>query len=151
MSDSTTTTATLLGRTTLVWSLGLAAAIGAFLSSRIIWPPHPTVPHPTDAQVPFLIGLSVAEALAFGAGVVFLLSGWRFVERLIALPPWLRLASFLSVAWLLVSWWPHDNLHIHHALDLSALIAIEYAFHVSVMGCGAILAYAFYRLGAAQH
>ena len=58
---------------------------------------HPTVPHPTEAQIPFLIGLSVAEAVALGVGVVFLLSGWRFVERLTALPPWVRWASYLSV------------------------------------------------------
>ena len=138
------------GRTMAVWALGLAVAVGAFLSSRLIWPPHPTVPHPTEAQIPFLIGISLAEALALGVGVVFLLFGWRFVERLKALPLWVRWASYLSVGWSLVSWWPHDNLHIHHALNMWPLIAIEYAFHISLMACGAILAYAFYCLGRAH-
>ncbi len=137
-------------RAWVVWALGLAAAAGAFLSSHSIWPPHPTVPQPTEAQLPFLIGIAVAEALALGAGVVFLLSGWRHVERLTALAPWVRWASFLSVGWLLVSWWPHDNLHIHHALNLWPLIAIEYGFHISLMACGAILAYAFFRLSTAR-
>lgn len=137
-------------RTMVLWALGLAAAVGAFLSGRSIWPPHPTVPHPTEAQIPFLIGVSVAEAVALGIGVVFLLSGWRFVERLTALPPWVRWASYLSVGWLLVSWWPHDNLHIHHALNLWPLITIEYVFHVSLMASGAILAYAFYCLSTAH-
>jgi hypothetical protein len=137
-------------RTTVVWVLGLVATIGAFLSSRFIWPPHPMVPHPTEGQIPFLVGLSVAEAVALGVGVVFLLSGWRFAERPTALSPWLRWASYLSVGWLLVSWWPHDNLHIHYALDMWPLIAIEYVFHVSLMVCGAILAYAFYCLSTAR-
>jgi len=136
-------------RTMVLWIVGFAAAIGAFLSGRFFWPPHSTVPQPTDAQVPFLIGLSVAEAIALGIGVVFLLSGWQFVQRITALPPWVRWASYLSVAWLLVSWWPHDNLHIHHALDMWPLITLEYVFHVSLMVAGAILAYAFYRLSRA--
>ncbi len=134
----------------VLWTLGLAAAVGAFLSSSFIWPPHPTVPHPIEAQIPFLIGLSVTEAVALGVGIVFLLSGWRFVERLTALPRWVRWASYLSIGWLLVSWWPHDNLHIHHALNMWPLIVIEYVFHVSLMASGAILAYAFYRLGTAH-
>ena len=49
-----------------------------------------------------------------------------------------------------LSWWPHDNLHIHYALDMWPLIAIEYVFHVSLMVCGAILAYAFYCLSTAR-
>ena len=136
-------------RTMVIWVLGLVAAVGAFLSSRSIWPPHSTVPDPTAAQLPFLIGIAVAEAVALGIRVAFLLFGWQFVKQLSALPPWLRWASYLSVAWLLVSWWPHDNLHIHHALDMWPLITIEYAFHVSGMVCAAILAYAFYRLSTA--
>ncbi len=137
-------------RAMVFWILGLAAAAGAFLFGGSVWPPHATVPQPTGAQIPFLVGLSIAEAVALGGGIVFLLSGWRHIGRLTALPPWVRWASYLSVGWLLVSWWPHDNLHIHHALSMWPLIAIEYAFHVSLMAAGAILAYAFYRLGAAH-
>ena len=134
---------------TVVWGLGLAAAVAAFLSGQIIWPPHPTV-HPTAAQIPYLIGLAVAEDIALCIGVVFLLSGWRWVQRLTTLPPWLRWASYLSVGWLLVSWWPHDNLHIHHATDMWPLISIEYGFHVTLIVASVILAYAFYRLGSAH-
>jgi len=137
-------------RTIVPLGLALAIAAAAFLAGGVLWPPHPTVPVPSAAQAPFLIGVSAAEALAFGAGVVFLFSGWRYVGRLTALAPWLRWASFASVVWLLASWWPHDNLHIHHGLTLWPLIAIEYAFHVSLMASGAILAYAFHSLGTAH-
>lgn len=133
-----------------LWAVALALAVGAFLSARFIWPPHATVAPPTEAQLPFLIGLSAAEAVALGLGVAFLVAGWRRVGRLDALPAWLGWASFLSVGWLLVSWWPHDNLHIHHGLDMWPLIVIEYGFHVSLMAAGAILAYAFWRLAAAR-
>jgi len=138
-----------MSRTVVVWILGFAAAVGAFLSTRFFWPPHPMVPIPSEAQIPFLIGISIAEAIALGIGVVFLVSGWQFMQRLTALPPWLRWTSYLSVAWLLVSWWPHDNLHIHHALDMWPLITLEYVFHVSSMVGISILAYAFYRLSTA--
>ncbi len=136
-------------RTMLLWVLGLAVAVGAFLSGPVLWPPHSTVPHPTAAQLPFLIGLSIADAATFGVGVVFLVVGWPRIKRLTQLRPWLQCATYLSIGWLLVSWWPHDNLHIHHALDMWPLIGLEYAFHVTLMICGVILAYAAVQLGSA--
>ncbi|HEV8224498.1 MAG TPA: hypothetical protein VGP74_04510, partial [Rubrobacteraceae bacterium] len=43
--------------------------------------------------------------------------------------------------WFLVSWWPHDNLHIHNGEDLQGLLYIEYGFHVTLMLAGIVLAY----------
>ena len=65
--------------------------------------------------------------------------------------PRLATASYIGIAFLLVSWWPHDHLHqlVEH-LDFQSLIwgiaALEYFFHGGMMLCGAILALFFYRV-----
>jgi hypothetical protein len=49
--------------------------------------------------------------------------------------------AYLAIGWFLVNWWPHDSLHQHVGLELGGLLAIEYAFHVTLMIAGAALAY----------
>ena len=39
---------------------------------------------------------------------------------------------YLSIGWFLVSWWPHDNLHIHNG--------DEYGFHVTLIIAAGVLA-----------
>ena len=60
-------------------------------------------------------------------------------------------AMFLCIIWLLISWWPHDNLHKHNGLNLQGLLFIEYGFHVTLMIVGAILALCFVRLLHPSH
>ena len=63
-----------------------------------------------------------------------------------ALPAPVIIWAFLSIAWLLFSWWPHDSLHVANGINLSGLLVIEYVFHVTLMVAGAILAYFFFAL-----
>ena len=73
-------------------------------------------------QLPFLLVLSAAEALTFGFGTTVLA---------------LRL---------LVSWCPHENLHIRNAEDLDELLRIEYDFRATLMTLGLVLLYSFLRM-----
>ncbi len=43
----------------------------------------------------------------------------------------------------MVSWWPHDNMHIHNDENMQGLLYIEYGFHATLMLTGIILAYCF--------
>ena len=52
---------------------------------------------------------------------------------------------YLSIGWLLISWWPHDNVYSHNGEDMQGLLYIEYGFHVTLMAAGLILAYSFLR------
>lgn len=124
----------------------LLFAIPTFLTGRMIWPPSPMVPEPTSAQLPFFILLSVFESVAFGLGVSFLIFGWPYVKKVTGKSKTLTWLVYLSIAWYLVNWWPHDNLHIHNGMDLQGLLYIEYGFHVTMIIAGAILAYAFFNL-----
>ena len=55
-------------------------------------------------------------------------------------------AMYLSIGWLLVSWWPHSHLHQVVGEDLQELLYIEYGFHVTTIICAVVLAYGFVSL-----
>lgn len=111
----------------------------AFLTGNLIWPPAEEL-MPTPEQLPFLILLSAVEALVFGAGIAFLVLGWPYLEKAKA-SKWV----FLSIAWSMVSWWPHDHLHAMNGMNLDGLIAIEYGFHATLMIAAVIIAKWFFR------
>jgi hypothetical protein len=115
-------------------------AVPAMALGKVIWPPAPGGPEPSAGQFPFFILLAVFEALTFGLGISFLLFGFAPLQRAVG-ATWRAWAIYLSVGWFLVSWWPHDNLHIHNGDDLQGLLYIEYGFHVTLMLAGIVLAY----------
>jgi hypothetical protein len=85
----------------------------------------------------------VAESLAFGFGIAFLIFGYSLMQKILPAPKGLTFAAYLSIAWLLFSWWPHDSLHVANGMNLNGLLGIEYGFHVTLMIAGAILAFFF--------
>jgi len=131
--------------------LTLALAVIAFLASPNgplggFWRPSADFPQPTDAQLPLFILLNVAESLAFGFGISFLIFGYPLMQTILPASKGLTLAAYLSIAWLLLSWWPHDSLHVANGLNMNGLLVIEYVFHVTLMVAGAILVYYFLAL-----
>ena len=137
------------GQNWIKWlAVTLVLAIIAFLASPngplgAFWRPSPDFPQPTDAQLPLFILLNATEALAFGFGIAFLIFGYPLVQTFVPATRGLTLAAYLAVAWLLISWWPHDSLHFTNGINMSGLLAIEYGFHVTVMVAGVILVYFF--------
>ena len=102
-----------LAVTVVVW-------IAAFLLTRVFWPDTPTQPVPSASQMPFFLVLALIEPLFFGIGVAFLIFAFpwaRRAGRIGGMNAWL---IYLSVGWLLVSWWPHSNLHRVTEGDLNA-------------------------------
>ncbi len=129
----------------------LVLAVIAFLASPNgplggFWRPSPDFPRPTDAQLPLFILLNVTEALTFGLGIAFLIFGYPLMQTIAPASKRLTFWTFLSIAWLLFSWWPHDSLHVANGMNLNGLLVIEYVFHVTLMVAGAILAYFFFAL-----
>ena len=124
--------------------LTLVLAVITFMTGRQIWPPDPMSPSPTAAQLPLFMILGVFESVAFGLGVSFLLFGWPRLKKLYGNDLLTKLA-FLSIAWYLINWWPHDNLHIHNGMNLDGLLKIEYGFHVTMIIAGVILAKFFIK------
>ena len=112
---------------------------------QVIWPSPAGSMEPSGVQLPFFIALAIVEGLLFGLGIAFLLFGYPFV-RSISDDTRRTWASFIGIAWLLVSWWPHDGLHRSMEMgDFTRLLFIEYGFHLTLMATGLLLAYNFVR------
>ena len=119
--------------------------VPAFLLGPVIWPPAAGGPEPSGGQLPFFVILFSIEALAFGLGISFLAFGLPLVRKATGGSRLRAWAMYLSIGWLLVSWWPHDNLHVH-TQTLQGLLYIEYGFHMTLILSGLVLAYCFLSL-----
>lgn len=128
---------------TKVLIVTVTVALPAMMLGPVIWPPAEGGPEPTAGQLPFFIFLAAMESVLLGLGVSFLIFGLPLVRRFAAGSSVRAWAMYLAIGWLLVSWWPHDNLHIHVGDDMQGLLYIEYGFHVTLMICGLIVAYGF--------
>ncbi|MBI2056610.1 MAG: hypothetical protein HYT37_04535 [Candidatus Sungbacteria bacterium] len=121
----------------------IVCALFALAMGRIFWPPSPLLPMPSAGQMPFFIIISAVEAIAFGVGVAFLALMRQSLQSMPGGQFKKALAGYISIGWLLVSWWPHDNLHLHIGHDIQKLLYIEYGFHVTLVVAGLVLAYLF--------
>ena len=124
-------------------------AIVAFGLGRVIWPDVPTMSMntPTGVQLPLFIFLSALESVAFGIGVAFAFFGYKYVKAVMPENKKGTALSFIALIWMLVSWWPHDNMHrTNHGNDLWGLLRIEYLFHLTLIIATFILAYFFWKI-----
>ncbi len=118
--------------------------LGALLNPRAplgAWLFGPVELHgvtPTPAQFGLLAGVGIVEVVAFALGGLFLVRGRSVVRRIIPSPR-LAVAAHLALAWCLMSWVPHDALHQTNGSNLWRLVAIEYAFHVTLLAAAGIL------------
>lgn len=131
---------------TKVVVLTLILAAAAFFLGPKIWPPHSDNGDPTSAQLVFFITLSVIESLTFGLGVSFLFYGKDIICRYPVIQMKKARAMWFSISWLMISWWPHDNLHQFIGNNLQKLLYIEYGFHFTLIVAAIVLAYCFISL-----
>jgi hypothetical protein len=123
----------------------LGTAVPAFILGPIIWPPDPHGAAPVGLQLVLFIVLAAIESLALGLGVAFISYGVPLVRRAGSGSRASAWMTFIATAWLLISWWPHDNMHKHNGMNLGGLLVIEYLFHFSMIVAGVILAYTLVR------
>ena len=123
----------------------LIIGIPAFVLGPVIWTPHPDV-KPTPTQLPFFIFLSLVEALLFGFGIAVIVYGWPLVKKVPSTIKNKTIIAFVALLWLLVSWWPHDNAHIHNGLETQGLLYIDYIFHGSLIIASLVLVYYFFHV-----
>lgn len=119
----------------------VAVAIPAFVVAPLLFSSPAGLPEPTGAQLPLFMVLGALEAIAMGLAVAVALFGGGWFRQLFSTPARARVAQVAAV-WFLGNWWIHDNLHIANGVDMGGLLAIEYAFHVTLMVAGAALVWA---------
>jgi hypothetical protein len=133
-------------KTRFKWSLvNLGVGAAAFALTPVNWPLSPAAQPPPGNLLPLFILLGALESLAVGLGVAFLLFGRQWVGSM-GVSPGLSIATYISIAWLLVNWWPHDNLHRVVGLEWSRLMIIEYSFHLPLLLAAAVVAWFFVSL-----
>jgi hypothetical protein len=123
----------------------LGTAVPAFVLGPIIWPPDRHGAAPVGLQLLLFMVLAALESLTFGLGVAFISYGLPLVRRVGSGSRARTWITFMATAWLLISWWPHDNMHKHNGMDLAGLLVIDYLFHGSMIVAGVVLAYSLVR------
>jgi len=121
-------------------------AILAFMLGPIIWPPAEGSPSPTATQIPFLLFLSLVQATVLGLGVSFLTFGLPVMRRISPESKVRAWAMYLSIGYLMVSWWPHLNMHASNGIDFQGLLYIDLFFHLPLEVAGVALALSFISL-----
>jgi hypothetical protein len=102
-------------------------------------------PEPTGFQTLLFIMIGLLQSFVFGLGIAFLIFGYPLVSAA-PVSEGLALATYLSIAWSLINWWPHSNFHQTASGDINGLLAIEYGFHVTSILSGLIIAYFFVEI-----
>jgi hypothetical protein len=123
----------------LALALIVVGTVVSFALGRVIWPDPPGSSLPDDL-FPFFVLVSLVESIGFGLGLAFLVLGLSWVRRAGTGNP-LAVVTYVSMVWMLVSWWPHDNLHrvLAHT-DYRGLLRIEFGFHVTLIFAASVLA-----------
>jgi hypothetical protein len=147
---TTTTISQSRGNLWKVVAVALVLGVVAFLASPgaplgFIWGggTESAGPSPTGTQIALLMLITAFQSLVFGLGVAFLIFGYPLVSGALPASRGLALATYFAIAWSLVGWWPHSNLHQVVGENMDGLIAIEYGFHATTMFAGLITAYFF--------
>lgn len=126
----------------LVASVVAAAAFAFAISVNL---PGSAVP-PNDV-LPLFVLIFLAEAVALGAGVAYVLRARRTLFGGADSP--LQAAVAWSVAYLLITPWPHDLLHrmthTNGVYNWPALAAIEFVFHLGIVPIGVAVAAHLFR------
>lgn len=129
----------------LKWSLATLIVGAVAFALTPLWPIPATAPEPPSAVFPLFVALSLIESLSFGLGIAFLIFGRPLIARMGG-SSGLATAAYLAIAFLLVNWWPHDNLHRVTNGDWNRVVVVEYGFHIPLMVAGAVLAWFFVSL-----
>lgn len=125
----------------------LMVAVPAFVLGPVLFPPADVGSEPSAALIPFFMFLGAADAILLGLGVSFLVFGLPVLRKV---SPDSRLrawAMYLAIGYLMVSWWPHLNLHISTPIDnWQMLLYIDFLFHLPLEIAGVVLAYCAFSL-----
>jgi hypothetical protein len=121
-------------------------AVPAFLLGPVLFPPADLGVEPTAGQMPYFLFLAVGDAVLLGLGISFLLFGFPVMRQVSPDSKLRAWAMYLSIGYLMVSWWPHLNLHSHNGIDLQGLLYIDFFFHLPLEIAGEVLALSFISL-----
>lgn len=133
----------------------VAGLVTGTLAGLVTYLAEPLLPSPTmevhGGQLVQLMIIGAFESLAVAAAVWFAIAAFPHVRRIGDAATW---TTYVSVIWLLASWWPHDKLHARiDPHNMGTLLKVEWGFHVTLVLAGIIVGkYVYDSLrGRARH
>lgn len=130
----------------MVAGITLVVAAAALATGPILFPLPSDGPQPTAAQIPLFIFLGITDAVLLGLGISFLIFGLPILKQVSPDSKARAWAMYLSIGYLMVSWWPHLGLHSSLGMNLSGLLVVDFVFHLPLEVAGVILAGCFLSL-----
>jgi hypothetical protein len=125
----------------------LLVAIPAFVLGPVLFTPADVGSAPSATQMPFFMFLAALDAILLGLGVSFLVFGLPLLREVSPDSRARAWAMYLSIGYLMVSWWPHLNLHMSAPIDdWQMLLYIDFLFHVPLEIAGVVLAYCAFSI-----
>ena len=131
---------------TKVTLLTAAVAIPAFFAGPILFPPADVGADPTAAQMVLFILLGIGDAVLLGLGASFVVFGLPLLRQVSPDSRARAWAMYISIGYLMISWWPHLNMHASNGTDLGGLLRIDLLFHFPLEVAGVVLAYCAFSL-----
>lgn len=118
----------------------IAVAVPAFFLARVFWPFPLAV---SGDSLAFFTLATAGESVLLGFGAAFALL--VLVRRRSVAARWniIDWVTFLSIGWILISGYPHDNIHIASGADVHNLIFVEIVFHGTLAVAAVVVAIAF--------
>ncbi|MFC9292741.1 AMP-binding protein [Streptomyces sp. NPDC057011] len=112
----------------------------ALMLTNVLWPGSTDLTGVPSPWASLFFLLYVCEVIAFGAGVLFLINGHRRMKHR-NLSRWRTRAAHLAASYLLLAWWPQDNLYrLAGKHDWPQQALLVYLFNVPLMIAGLIVA-----------
>ena len=125
----------------------LLIAVPYFILATILIPPADVGSEPSTAQMPFFMFIVAADAILLGHGVSFLVFGLPVLKKVSPDSRVRAWAMYLAIGYLMVSWWPHLNLHMSTPIeDWKMLLYVDFLFHLPLEIAGAVLAYCTFSI-----
>ncbi|MFJ6048468.1 AMP-binding protein [Streptomyces sp. NPDC092307] len=119
---------------------GLGLGLVALILTNVLWPGSTDLTAVPQPWAFLFTLLYLFECVAFGVGLVFLFGGRARMLRQ-RRGHSLTVAAHLAVSYLLLSWWPQDNLYrLAAKQDWPRQAALVYAFNIPLMIAGAVVA-----------
>ncbi|MFE9933797.1 AMP-binding protein [Streptomyces sp. NPDC005533] len=119
---------------------GVGLGFVAFILTNLLWPGSTDLTGVPQPWAFLFTLLYLFECAAFGVGVVFLFGG-RARMRSRGRGRRITAAAHVAVSYLLLAWWPQDNLYrLAAKQDWPRQAALVYTFNIPLMIAGAVVA-----------
>ena len=132
--------------TVVVGMIAFLISPGAPLGTAL-WTVSPDLPELEPGELVNFLIQGIIASFAFGFGIAFLIFGWSPVRGALG-PGGLAGGAYVSLGFLFLSPWIHDNLHQVLGESIGGILLLGYLFHLTTIPAALVLVAAVFRLSS---